>query len=249
MLRESLLRSLAESGKRAAVDGDAAIDWDLPASRPRWLSERAYRTAISQLYYGERATIDFCEMLATEISDPPVRRFLATQIADERRHMTYYERYLARVGGIGDIEEGVAMAYEGARAWPGSYHGAILAFHVVLEGEGLRIQRLYGDWFPCPLFQQINKVIARDEGRHIGFGRHVLRASLAALPADERAAMYRWIRDLWFECAGAIRAEMPRSVSLLVGRAWAEERWQRQRQTLCHIGLMRPDETDVFDRV
>ena len=93
---------------------------------------------------------------------------------DERRHMTYYERYLARFGGVGAIEEGVAMAYEGALSWPGSHHGAILAFHVVLEGEGLRVQRLYGDWFPCPLFRQINALIGRDEGRHVGIeGRGV----------------------------------------------------------------------------
>lgn len=201
MRRNDPLLSLAESGRRAAVAGDAAIDWDLPASPPRWLSERAYRTAISQLFYGEQATVAMCARLAADIPDPAVRRFLATQIADERRHMAYYERYLARFGGIGAIEEGVAMAYQGALAWHGSHLGAILAFHVVLEGEGLRVQRLYGDWFPCPLFRQVNALIARDEGRHVAFGRHYLRKSLCAVTREERIAIYRWIRDLWFDCA------------------------------------------------
>jgi len=248
MRRDDLLLSLAESGDRAALAGGTAIDWDLPVAPPRWLPARAYRTAISQLYYGEQATIAMCERLTAGIADPAVCRFLATQIADERRHMAYYERHLARFGGVGAIEEGVAMAFEGAHAWPGSHHGAILAFHVVLEGEGLRVQQLYGDWFPCPLFRQVNALIARDEGRHVGFGRHYLRTSLGGVSREERIAIYRWIRNLWFDCAGAIRAEMPRSVSALVGRAWAEHRWRKQRQTLINIGLMQANEIALFDR-
>ena len=248
MLRDDLLLALADSGERAAVAADGAIDWNLPAAPPRWLPASAYQTAISQLYYGEQATVAMCERLAADIADPAIRRFLATQIADERRHMTYYARYLDRFGGVGAIEEGVAMAYQGALAWPGTHHGAILAFHVVLEGEGLRVQRLYGDWFPCPLFRQVNALIARDEGRHVGFGRHYLRSSLSGVPREERLAIYRWIRRLWFDCAAAIRAEMPRSVSALVGRAWAERRWHRQRRTLIDIGLMSADEIELFDR-
>ena len=218
MQREDFLLSLTRSGNRAAEVGDAGIDWTLPASKPRWMPRRAYSTAISQLYYGELASIEMCERLLGVIDDATARRFIGTQIADERRHVGYYEKYLARVGDIGVIEEGVAMAYQGPLTWPGSYHGAIVAFHVVLEGEGLRIQRLYGDWFRCPLFQQVNALIARDEGRHVAFGRHFLKESLDALPLDERLAIFRWIKALWFDCAAAIRAEMPRTVSLLVGR-------------------------------
>lgn len=252
MQPNNLLHALTESGHRAARLGDADIDWRMPVSKPRWMPARAYSTAISQLYYGELATIEMCRRLIGDIGDDDdgaARRFIATQIADETRHVGYYERYLARIGDIGAIEEGVEMAYRGALRWPGSYHGAIVAFHVVLEGEGLRIQCLYGDWFRCPLFQQVNALIARDEGRHIAFGRHFLKESLAALPLEERLAIFRWIKALWFDCAAAIRAEMPRTVSLLVGREWAENRWQRQRRTLTTIGLIGRDEGNVFDRV
>jgi len=248
MRQDNLLLSLTDTGHRAAVMGDAGIDWDMSIAKPRWMSSRAYSTAISQLYHGELATIEMCARLTRDLDDVAARRFIATQIADERRHVGYYEKYLARVGDIGAIEEGVEMAYRGALAWPGSYHGAIVAFHVILEGEGLRIQRLYGDWFPCPLFQQVNALIARDEGRHVAFGRHFLKESLDDLSFDERMAIFRWIKALWFDCAASIRAEMPRAVSLLVGRTWAENRWQRQQQTLLNIGLVQRDEIDAFDR-
>lgn len=252
MRREDLLLSLTHSGLRAARLGDAKIDWSLPASKPVWMPARDYSTAISQLYYGELATIEMCKRLVGDpgnVDDWAARRFIATQIADEKRHVGYYEKYLARVGDIGTIEDGVAMAYQGALAWPGSYHGAIVAFHVILEGEGLRIQRLYGDWFRCPLFQQVNALIARDEGRHVAFGRHFLKESLNTLPLDERVAIFRWVKALWFDCAAAIRVEMPRTVSLLVGREWAENRWQRQRRTLTNIGLIGGDDDHVFDRI
>lgn len=252
MPRNDFLLSLTQSGHRAARLGDAAINWSLSASKPGWMPARAYSTAISQLYYGELATIEMCRRLVGDtgnLADGAARRFIATQIADERRHASYYEKYLARVGDIGAIEEGVAMAYQGALAWRGSYHGAIVAFHVILEGEGLRIQRLYGDWFRCPLFQQINALIARDEGRHVAFGRQFLKESLNALPLDERLAIFRWVRALWFDCAAAIRAEMPRAVSLLVGREWPETRWRCQRRTLTNIGLIGRDEDHVFDRI
>lgn len=249
MRRDDLLLTLTHSGHRATVLGDTAIDWDLPVAKPRWMPAHAYSTAISQLYYGELATIEMCRRLTGGLDDTAACGFLATQIADERRHVGYYEKYLARIGDIGAIEEGVEMAYQGALAWRGSYHGAIVAFHVILEGEGLRIQRLYGDWFRCPLFQQVNSLIARDEGRHVAFGRHFLKESLTDLSLDERLAIFRWIKALWFDCAAAIRAGMPRTVSLLVGRAWADNRWQRQQQTLLNIGLVRTDEIDVFGRL
>ena len=243
------LDRLSDAGDRAARTGDAAIDWGLRPAPPRWMPARSYITAISQLYYGEQATVRMCERLLRDIADASAARFIATQIADEKRHIGYYERYLGRLGAIGDIEEGVAMAYDGALGWSGSYHGAIVAFHVVLEGEGLRIQRLFGDWFPCPLFRQVNGLIARDEGRHVAFGRRYLKQSLASLPFEERLAIFRWIRALWFDCADAIRAEMPATVSLLVGRGWAEDRWRRQCRALRDIGLIGQDDAETFRHV
>ena len=241
--------SLAQSGQRAAEVADDGIDWDETVLKPRWMTARIYGSAISQLYYGERATIEMCKRLMDDIETPAVRGFIETQIADEERHLDYYERYLARLGEFGDIEEGVAMAYDGALAWRGSHHGAIVAFHVILEGEGLAIQQLYSDWFRCPLYRQVNALIARDEGRHVAFGRTYLKATLGALPLEERIEIFRWIRALWFHCADAIHAETPRVVSMLVGRDWSDRRWKRQEDTLAKIGLIAPGEEALFARV
>jgi hypothetical protein len=146
------LHRLTEKGLRAADITDDGIDWDIGIKKPAWLRMQYVRTAVSQLYFGELATITMCERLLRELDDDNAIRFVRTQIADEQRHVRYYERYLARAGGIEEICEGVAMAYDGALAWRGSYHGAIVAFHIVLEGEGLRLLQLYGVWVLCTLF-------------------------------------------------------------------------------------------------
>ena len=242
------MERLAAGGRRAAASAGAAIDWDTPIKPPAWMTRRAYITAISQLYYGELATTEMCRRLLATLDDPAATAFIRTQIADEERHTAFYERYLRRAGAIGDIEEGVAMAYRGALAWHGSHHGSIVAFHLVMEGEGLRLQNLYSNWFPCPLFAQMNAAIARDEARHVAFGKIYLRATLDELSREERVAIFRWIRTLWFDCADAIRTEMPQAVKLLLGRKWLDERWRQQARALVGIGLIGKDEAALFER-
>lgn len=241
------LARLAAHGHAAASCADTAVDWAVPIKPPAWLPRRGYVTAISQFYYGELATIEICKRILPELRDPSAARFVRTQIADEERHAALYARYLGQVGGIGEIEEGVAMAYRGARAWRGSHHGPIILSHVVLEGEGLRLQNLYSRWFACPLYQQINRVIARDEARHVAFGKIYLRGTLPRLPLEERIETFRWIRSLWFDCAHALRREMPQSVLLLLGRKWMADRWRQQSRGLVDIGLIGVDELALFE--
>ena len=118
----------------------------------------------------------------------------------------------------------------------------------VMEGEGLRLQKLYSDWFPCPLFAQMNTVIARDEARHVAFGKVYLRDSLGALSAGERVEIFRWIRTLWFDCADALRTEMPPALRLLLGKKWMGDRWRQQSHALVGIGLIGEDEEAIFER-
>ena len=249
MSYQKRLATLTENGRRATEAGDGGIDWTAAPAAPAWMPTRSYVTAISQLYYGELATIAMGERLTDAVDHPTERDFIRTQIADERRHAAYYRRYLSRLGMIGEIEEGVAMAYSGALAWRGPYHGTVVAFHVLLEGEGLCIQQLYGRWFSCPLFRQMNALIARDEGRHVAFGKLLLKETLGRLSFEERLAIYRWVRALWLDCAGAIQAEVPRAVAFLLGDDWATERWRRQCQTLRAVGLIAGGEQALFERV
>ena len=238
------LDALTVNGLNGQWSADTALDWDQDVVVPKWMSNDVYVSAISQLYYGEMATLRMCRRLASELADPEARRFLQTQIADESRHVGVYEDYLKRLGDIAPMHASVKKAHEAGFSWTGSYHGIIVAFHVMLEGEALRAQERFATWFPCPLFRQINKKVSRDEARHIAFGKIYLRDRLVALPQDERFEILRWVRSIWGDCLHAAmdHYRIPGIVTQRMRRSWMESRWQKQIKALADIGLVAADE-------
>ena len=87
-------------------------------------------------------------------------------------------------------------------------------------------------------------MIARDEARHVAFGKLYPWNTLSALSAEERIGMYRWVRELWHDCASAARGEyygLGRPITG-VGRGSVGERWSTQVEALKDIGLVTDDE-------
>ena len=238
------LSRLIAKGLAGQWSPESGIDWDLPVRMPGWIARKPYVSAVSQLRHGELATVAMCRRLIGEVDDPRARRFLALQIADETRHARVYEAYLKRLGDDAPIDAAVQAAFDGGMAWTGSHCGLIVAFHVVLEGEALRLQRGFAERMPCPLFRRINERIARDETRHIAFGRIYLRERVPALPRDERFAIFRWVESVWRECARAT-LDAYRVPGIAAGRGrrgWLAARWAAQVGTLTGIGLVTADE-------
>ena len=218
---------------------ESAIDWRERVVPPWWLPRRTYVAMVSQLYHAEVATMRMCRRLQSELPEPEAKRFLEIQYADELRHAEAYRAYLERLGDIAPINGAVATALEGGLAWSGSYHGAVVAFNVVLEGEAVMLQQKLSEMFPCPLFRQINARISHDEARHVAFGKIYLHDKLGALPFDERIAIYRWVKGLWHVCADANNGcRIASSAIVRLGRRRLEERWLKHRQTLIDIGLI-----------
>lgn len=234
------MAALVAKGAAGQWRAETAFDWDQPIRLPKLFPRRAYVAAVSQLYHGEVATLEFCSRLIDALPDDVDRRALALQIADERRHAEVYRAYLARLGDMAEMDESMRTAVDAAKAWPGSYHAAVVAFHVVLESEAVRLQEEFGRWFPCPLLRQINGTVARDEARHVAFGKIWLRGELATLAPDQRLEIFRWVERLWHDCAVTTidRHGLPSALIKGLGRRWLEERWQRQRRGLVDIGLV-----------
>jgi hypothetical protein len=245
------LDALTANGLYGQWYAETALDWEQDVVVPIWMSNDVYISAISQLYYGEMATLRMCCRLVSELAEPQARRFLQTQIADEFRHARVYEGYLKRLGGIAPMHASVELARETGFAWTGSYHGIIVAFHVMLEGEALRAQERFATSFPCPLFRQINKKVSRDEARHIAFGKIYLRDRLAALPQDERFEIFRWVRSIWGECVHAAmdHYQIPGVITPRMRRNWMDSRWQKQIKALADIGLVAVDELALVGKI
>ena len=216
------------------------IKWDQEPMLPTWISPKLYAAAVSQLYYGEIATIWTCQRLLAELTGARVRQFLRAQINDEERHAETYLGYLRKLGDVAPMDESLATALAGTMTWPGSYHGLIVAFRILLEGEALRLQQDLIKWFPYPLLSQINKKISRDEARHVAFGKILLQNEIMGLDVDERMSIYLWVKSIWGECSRAAiaRFAMPGPVANAIAHHRLGRRWTRAVRTFEEIGLV-----------
>ena len=230
------LAAKAQAGQWSVADD---IDWRRAPHLPLWMSRDQARAMISQLYRGEIATSRLCQTLLREVAPGPARRCLAYQIADERRHAEAFRRYLEPLGGVAPVDPDLAWALDAAGRGSAGTLGAMVAFHVVVEGEVLRVQGSLARLLPCPLLNDINRRVARDEARHVAFGRIVLGEAVAALSAEARAQLYDWVFDLWQQTGARSldgRADNGMAHSLL--RGWLAGGWRHHAAALAQIGLV-----------
>jgi len=207
------------------------------------MPRHAYVTAVSQLYHGELATLAMCRHLKDRISAPADRETLEGQIAGEQRHIDIYLDYLESLGDIAPPEPALEAALDGRYVWKGSPLGTIVAVHLLLEGEGLRVQNDYGHWFPCRLLKSIHGGISPDEARHISFGRRLVAREIGTLSQEERIAIYRWLEALWRDGASASQSDLPTLIRVSMGKRWMDERWARHERVLIRTGLVSEAET------
>ena len=233
--RLARLAANARAGQWSAVDD---IEWHRAPSLPLWITRDQACTAISQLYYGEIATSRMCLALLNEFEPGPARQCLGLQIEDESRHAEVYRRYLERLGGIAPMDGTLASALDAATEGPVGTLSTIVAFHVVVEGELLRVQDSLTRLLPCPLLKQINRRVTRDEARHVAFGRIYLTEALADLSTGTRSRLYDWIYDLWRQTTNLALVESAGSgAAQRVLRNWLRGGWRHHEAALRQIGL------------
>jgi ribonucleotide reductase beta subunit family protein with ferritin-like domain len=139
--------------------------------------------------------------------DYEVQLVLATQLADEHRHLQAVLRIYAEVFGVQGFAEAQALAASNsdpvaARLYsefsdyverlavdpsPEIFLGSVVAYHLLAEGVVARTaQNLAGDQYArfgnFPGLTQGQRLVARDEARHIGIGVSYVRRCAAADP-------------------------------------------------------------------
>ena len=234
---DAQLRSLAEKGARAqreesGLNWDAALPRQLPWQRP------IARGIVNQFVGGEEATARLCRRVLPRIASAAARDCLLVQVEDERRHAETYRHYLTRLGGEATRHDFLDEAVERCLAWSGAPEAALLAFHVIVEGEALAFQDTARNWIRDPLFDEMSRQIARDEARHVAFGRLYLSHALPQLPLQERIEIYRWLRALWFEGTNRLAGgHLGPVIASRLPKRWMAARWQHWNSALRAAGL------------
>lgn len=232
---------LAEKGARAQTQSVDDFDWSQKHGVPFWLPNRLASWVVSQFMHGEQATAEMCRMVAPRLNNPAALAFLETQRSDELRHAAIYARYLDKIGGIRPAPSYLRTGYQAGRDWDGPVEGILLAYHVLLEGESLILQHDVARWLPCPLFHQMAVIIARDEARHVAFGKLWLGQTLPQLDMSQHAMIHRWLRGLWFDTIGVMVSHL-KPFDFVNGPKpwgqWLDENWALRERELANVGLI-----------
>jgi ribonucleoside-diphosphate reductase beta chain len=204
LLSYAQLYELWERQHWAVQDIDFAqdrVDW-----HERFSEEERYQRmyGMSAFFVGEQRVAAELGPIMRAVPDEEMRIFLCTQIADEARHVAFFDRFYAEVGILdaAGLEERLAATSEHlnpefGRLFDEMLHAhvdrlavepedlealveAITIYHMVLEGMlALTGQHFIIDYNErmgtLPGFVEGFTKVARDEHRHVAFGARFLR--------------------------------------------------------------------------
>jgi ribonucleoside-diphosphate reductase beta chain len=207
------------------------IDWHERISAEERF-ERMY--GLSAFFIGEQRVTDELGPLMRAAPTEEMRIFLSTQIADEARHVRFFDRFYSEVGvlegadGLGErlratevnLNDDFGRLFDGMlkervdriAAEPEDLVAlveAITLYHMVIEG----VLALTGQHFiisyneeqgTLPAFVEGFSNVARDEHRHVAFGAKFL-TDMAAADAKYREAMQRMLIESLPVAEGVLR--------------------------------------------
>ena len=195
------------------------IDWN-----ERFSKEERYQRmyGLSAFFIGEQRVTDELGPIMRAAPTEEMRIFLSTQIADEARHVQFFNRFYEEVGVLGDdLSERLARVQanvnpEFSELFDGMLKSrvdrlaaepedtevlveAITLYHMVIEG----VLALTGQHFIISYNEQQGTLpgfvegfgnVARDEHRHIAFGTRFLM-EMASADSRYREAIQRTLRE------------------------------------------------------
>jgi hypothetical protein len=147
-------------------------------------------TVLCNYCVGETAALEGASGLIAIAPNRLVKVFLATQVADEGRHLEVFHRRMRDLG-VGDPEAEVErraarslllfkrrlLELVAGKDW----EAAIFAQNVILESLELAVFHSHAQTAD-PITGEILKGVIKDERRHIGFGENELGRRLASAP-------------------------------------------------------------------
>ena len=245
------LREEADSGRVELLDYTqlyelwerqhwATQDLDFSVDRVQWQeqfsSEERYQRmyGLSAFFIGEQRVTDELGPIMRAAPTEEMRIFLSTQIADEARHVRFFNRFYDEVGVLDGADDLAArlgrvernLNPEFAELFDGMLKGrvdrlaadpsdtvtlveAVTLYHMVIEG----VLALTGQHFiisyneeqgTLPGFVEGFGKVARDEHRHVAFGARFL-AEMAAQDPSFREAIQRMLAESLPVAEGVLR--------------------------------------------
>ena len=164
-------------------DPATAVDWSAPCDVPVEV-EAAVVQVMTYLIENEQAALmvpaRFLGRMHPHFRE--VVQFLATQIADEARHVEVFTRRAGRCGSqLGVSGSGGRASLQTLLDEP-EWATASFLLSALGEGTFLSLLSFLEEWAPDPVTRQISRLALQDEARHVAFALGHIGEHLAAEP-------------------------------------------------------------------
>ncbi|MFD0885018.1 hypothetical protein ACFQ08_10710, partial [Streptosporangium algeriense] len=178
-------------------------------------TRRELLSALAELEIGESCVTRTLSALADHAPSTADQLYLCTQLADEARHVQFFQRYLfqaaqvtaadlepdgalGRVSGYGRVFEPLLREFTGRvrerRGEPAAWYAALVHYHLVTEGilaaAGLRTLRTQARRYGLRALDEGLTNVTRDEARHLTFGLSAAREGVRSGYADVIGGTY-----------------------------------------------------------
>jgi len=216
----------------AQWDPATAVDWTAVVTLPPDV-ERAVVQVMTYLVENEQAALIIPARLLSQVHPHfrEVMQLLATQAADEARHVEVFSRRGTLSGGpLGASSAGGRVSLQTLMAEP-DFTTASFLLSVLGEGTFVDLLRFLHQHAPDPVTADVTRLALRDEARHVAFGvahtAHVARADPAYLGTLRQAVERRHAALLG---TAGLNTEVFDALVLLAAGSWdpaaIERGWQ-----------------------
>jgi hypothetical protein len=211
-------------------DPATAVDWAAPLGAVPEEVERAVVQIMTYLVENEQAALIIPARLLSQLHPHyrEVMQLLATQAADEARHVEVFTRRALLSGGLpGTSSAGGRASLQTLLDEP-DFTTAAFLLSVLGEGTFVDLLRFIADHAPDRVTADVTRLAVRDEARHVAFGvahtAHLARADRHYL-GTLRQAVER--RHSALQDTAGLNAEVFDSLVLLAAGSWSPEAIRR----------------------
>jgi len=206
------LESLYETAKKNQWNGSTAIDWGRPIGKEgpvlniamafggtrffeRFTDEekkeaeiRVSSWRLSQFLHGEQGALLVASQLVNPMPELDCKKYAATQVVDEGRHVEVFERYVKKLHKVYPVDpllKGLIDEILASEAW----ELKLLGMQMLIEGLAIAAFNVMHKQTGDATLRDVLDYVLQDEGRHVNFGYFALKRALPEMDPDKRARL------------------------------------------------------------
>jgi hypothetical protein len=126
--------------------------------------------------------------LVAAVPDYEAKLYVASQAMDEARHVEVFARYIRKLDRIYPVQPVLGSLLRAIMETP-HWQAKMVGMQVILEGLALGTFLNVKAATGCDLLRSLLTYVTKDEARHVAFGSLYLTTEIAAMHADDRAAV------------------------------------------------------------